>query len=219
MNIEEPKVLENMSKKEKLARALSDFCAKSGNLIKFEKDEKGKEIIGEDYDLEKNEIKSEILKDINEGEAEFVSVFIGAFKTYLSGAIFTDSFGENHGDSEMKDGTRRGWEKKWEGKEVTPEEKERTNYYNSNRLGANNCGQVTYWEMFLMSFKDSEIKNKLLKLEEQIPKEFIEKILVKGENNKEENKIIYLTLKEDERIECVKRLSEVVKNTLSLLEK
>jgi len=172
------------------AKGLVDFGAKHQNPI---------EIIesGGNFNVEK-------IKGIDSCSIENFLFFL---KTYLNGPIFTDTYNKNHGY-----GTgRREWEKKYQ----KLMEEDILQYYNSNRLGNNKIGQViSALDIFSGELEDADIKNKLKDTQLRIQKEVGNLI------NKDEKEIqIYHSLEDEEKVELVKKFSEIVKELVDILEK
>ena len=154
----------------------------------------------EEVKLEGNQkINEEVIKGLDEEKINTIKSCIRAFKFFLAGPIFTDSYHENHE-------ARREWGKNYSSKISTEE----FNYYNANRLKLNRCFNVRGYLLTLINFiTNSSVKNKLSDFYESIPSE------IKEDENDD---IKYNLLSDNEKIKVVGKLTEVVKNLVSYLE-
>jgi hypothetical protein len=181
----EPTVNSDEVKKDNLEKAkkLAKFCSENGNPIKIVD-------YGENFGLERVDLE----------QPDLTKLSLDIFKNYISGPIFTDAF--------LKDNNKR---RKWEKEIENLMEKKIEKYYQSNRISINNySGVIGILNHLLINLKDFEIKNKLLKVKNEIPEELIEK------NEKQE--LPYLHLENDGKIEVIKKFSEIVQKLISILE-
>jgi hypothetical protein len=147
--------------------------------------------IGEDYDLEKIE------KDKRVSRKSFLIIL----RKYLSGPVFTDTFSKDHEK-------RREWELK--NKEFLNKNKSKdiAKYYLSNRLGFNkNYNLIISIKNLFNLMKDSKLKEELRVIKDKIPLELT------GDSDKK-----YHELEDMEKIEVVKKFSDVVKQLIAFLQ-
>ncbi|HNW71478.1 MAG TPA: hypothetical protein PKZ36_02755 [Candidatus Paceibacterota bacterium] len=178
--------------KQKIINELVNFGKKTGNELKFSD-------YGKEY-ADSLLLKEEALTGLGEREVEDLGMYLGILKSYVSGPIFTDGF---HGDHN----SRRVWENE-NIQKVSTLETEAKDYYLTNRL---NQGSRIHPVMGFLSeiteiIKNPNIKEKLLNLEKEIPEEF---------TSKED---LYSTLSDEEKVKVVNKFSEVLRNTINLLE-
>lgn len=169
------------------------FCAENGNPIVIIDS-------GQNLDSENSKVNPGVLKELDEGDKIFAEFLLKYSKEYLNGITFTDDFHEDNYK-------RREWEYRVK-KEI---DEDSLKYYNSNRLAFNNTSSViSNLDEVLEQIKDSEIKNQLLDIKKEIPKELI----------REEGKldIPYYSLEENEEIEVVKKFAKVAQKIVSILE-
>ncbi|MEK7572727.1 MAG: hypothetical protein AAB493_02655 [Patescibacteria group bacterium] len=177
----------SQEKKDNLEKAkkLTVFCSENENPILIID-------YGENFDLKKIDLE----------QSDLAKLSLEISKHYISGPIFTDTFSKDNN-------RRRKWEKKTEGLMDAEIEK----YYKSNRLGVNNYFNVIgILDVLLNDLKDSEIKNKLIDIKNEIFQETGDLI------NKKDDSLIYGTLEDDNKIELIKKFSKIVQKLISILE-
>jgi hypothetical protein len=183
-------------KKEKIIKELNSIAEKTGNKFNFIEEGEGLEL-----SVENVVIKKELLDKFNEEDKDTVEVSLKVFKYYLSGPLFTDSFGENNL-------ARRDWQKKFE--KIASEEVQK--FYEKNRLTMNSATAPEGLLRFLKNqISDPSLKAKLSELEDQIPKEFSE--------TNEQGKTVYNCLVDDkEKIKIMKSFGLLIHKVVSVLE-
>ena len=178
---------------------LISFGEKNGNKLNF-KD------FGADFDFIKDEdrlsirVKKEALEDLDEKGQDLMKYFLAVFKSYVSGPIFTDEFHQDHT-------SRRKWEKTLE-KSCSEGAKR---FYNKNRLGINQCASVMgCLDLIQERVLNQNIKDELLRLRVEVPKELKEK--------QEDGLLKYYFLSDEEKIDVIKRLSNIAERAIAILE-
>jgi len=183
----EPTANTDEIKKDNLEKAkkLAEFCSENGNPIKIVD-------YGESFGLEKVDLE----------QPDLTKLSLEIFKKFLSGPIFTDTFSKDHNE-------RRKWEKEIEN--LIDEDIKK--YYISKRLNVNQYSNIiSLLPLLLEDLKDSEMKNKLTNIKNEIFQETGDLI------NRENGHLIYATLEDDKKIEVIKNLSKIVQKLISVLE-
>ena len=194
------------------ADKLSKKCSSMGNPITFQG--VGTNKYGESNDLENLEIKPNIAK--TEEQIYLFKELLKTSKIYLNGPIFTDNFHKDHGKRRNFEDV---WEKKIAEKEITREDQEILDYYNSNRLGINSILGIIGFLNLLIDTEDIEddTKNKLISILNKVPRELFEK--------DEDGCLLYQNLEDLSnqkgigKVEVMVKFSDLVRKIVSILEK
>lgn len=182
-----------------IAKKLFLFSHKHNNPVVFQNGE-----YGQNVDINDLKIKKEVLEHVREKDLhDLMLVFLKGFKAYLNGPIFTDTFNTFHDK-------RRVWERRV-GPQMEPEIRK---YYEDNRLNNNKTQNIIGGlNVITGNFNDSEIKDKLQMICDEIHIGLPELYTVKGENGPR-----YNILNDSEKVEKIERLSKKVREVLEIIE-
>lgn len=157
---------------------------------------------------EEIKLNEKTLEGLDELTIQDVKNFIKVFKLFISKPVFTDSFGKN--DRNKKDPTAPT-RNKWEEDNLDKMSKEARDFYYSNSLSVGYINPlIGLLDILEQEIKNPEIKKEITRLIKEFPLEL---------EKRNENKIvIYNVSSNDKKVEVIKKVKEIAKQVVSLLE-